>query len=107
ARAGSLLMPFLVSTNGELRDMCAHGLLGKIELHIRAALAALAVVGQADGVRVRHEVRRHEEAAGDFALTAEVAFRGGIEAVKKRIVVIEHEIDVVKEIHNAERVSQG
>src|SRR5207248_10643690 len=32
-RAGSVLMPFLVSTNGELRDMCAYGLLGKIELH--------------------------------------------------------------------------
>ena len=76
--------------------MRAHGLLGEIELHIRAALAALAVVGQADGVRVRHEVRRHEEAAGDFALTAEVAFGARIEAVKKRIVVIENEIDIVE-----------
>src|SRR5438067_5442649 len=61
-RAGSVLMPFLVSTDGELRDMRAHGLLGEIELHIRAALATLAVVGKADGVRVRHEARRHEEA---------------------------------------------
>ena len=44
-RAGTMLVPLLVSTNGELRDMRAHGLLGEIELHIRAAFAAFTVVG--------------------------------------------------------------
>src|SRR4030095_3180215 len=104
--AGAMLMTFFVGSYRKLRDMRAHGLLGQIELHIRAALAALAVIGEADAARIRHEVRGHEEAAGDFALTAEVAFRGRIKAIKKRIVVVENEIDVVERILHAARVGE-
>src|SRR4030095_5801567 len=42
--AGTMLVAFLVSADGELGDVRAHGLAGEIELHVGAALAALAVV---------------------------------------------------------------
>src|SRR4030095_6976456 len=87
--AGAMLMTFFVGSYRKLRDMRAHGLLGEIKLHIRAALAALAVIGQADAARVRHEIRRHEKPAGDLALSAEVAFRGRIEALEKRTACFE------------------
>src|SRR5437764_1006698 len=60
-RAGAVLMPFLVSADRELGDMRAHGVLGQVEFHVRAALAALAVIGELEGVRVGHKVRGQEK----------------------------------------------
>src|SRR6266498_1498497 len=98
--AGTMLVSLLVSTHGEFRDMRAHGLLGEIELHIRAALAALAVVRKADRVRVWDEVGGHEEAARDFAFAAEVAFGGRVEAVEERIVIVE-------QVHHETAIGHG
>ena len=57
-RAGAVLVPFLVRAHGELGDMRAHGVFGQVEFHVRAALAALAVIGELERVRVGHKVRR-------------------------------------------------
>src|SRR5947208_9282094 len=64
--AGTMLVSLLVSTDGEFRDMRAHGLLGEIELHIRAALVSLAVVRMADRVSVWYAVGVHKESDSDF-----------------------------------------
>src|SRR5688500_13259537 len=80
--AGAMLVSLLVSTDWEFRNMRAHGLAGEVELHVGAALAALAVVGELDRMRVGHEVGRHEETPGHFTLAAEVTFGGRIEAVE-------------------------
>src|SRR6266498_4860348 len=105
--AGTMLVSLLVSTHGEFRDMRAHGLLGEIELHIRAALAALTVVRKADGIRVWDEVGGHEEAARDFAFAAEVAFGGRVEAVEERIVIIENKIHIVEQVHHETAIGHG
>src|SRR6266542_5808590 len=105
--AGTMLVSLLVSTHGEFRDMRAHGLLGEIELHIRAALAALAVVRKADRVCIRNEVGGHDEAASDFAFAAEVAFGGRVEAVEERIVIVENEIDIVEQVHHETAIGHG
>src|SRR5215471_919831 len=75
--AGTMLVAFLVSTDRELRDMCTHRLLGKIELHIRAALAA------------------------------EVAFGGRVEAVEERIVTVKNKINVVEQVHHETAIRHG
>ena len=82
-RAGAVLVPFLVRAHGELGDMRAHGVFGQVEFHVRAALAALAVIGELERVRVGHKVRRQEKPPGQFSLAAEVAFGARIEAVEK------------------------
>src|SRR5262249_38555381 len=63
-RAWAMLMSFLVRADGELRDMGAHGVLCQIELHIRAALAALIVGGELHIVRVWHEIGGQEKPPG-------------------------------------------
>src|SRR5919108_3345086 len=98
--AGTMPVSFLVSADGKFRNMGAHGLLGEIELHIRAALAALAVIRKADRVRVRDEVGGHEEPPRDFAFAAEVSFGARVEAIEERIVVVENKIHVVEQVHH-------
>jgi len=95
-----MLVSLFISTDRELRDMCTHGLLGEIELHIRAALAALTVIRKADRLCVRDEIGRHEKTTRNFAFAAEVTFRGRVEAVEERIVIVKNKINVVEQVHH-------
>src|SRR5262245_35938644 len=98
--AGTMLVALLVSTDRELRDMRTHSLLGKIELHVRAALAALTVIRKADRLCVRDEIGRHEKATSNFAFAAEVTFGGRIEAVEEGVVVVQNKITVVVRVNH-------
>src|SRR5262245_13882492 len=105
--AGTMFVALLVSANRKLRDMCTHGLLGKIELHIRAALAALTVIRKADRLCVRDEISRHEKATRNFAFAAEVTFGGRVEAVEERIVIVKNKINVVEQVHHETAIRHG
>src|SRR5258706_14539161 len=96
--AGSMLVAFLVCADGKFGDVRAHGLTGEVELHVGAALAALAVVRQANRMGVRDKISRHEESAGDLAIAAEEIVLGRIETIEKRVIVVENKIDVVDHV---------
>src|SRR5262249_42262834 len=88
-------------------DMCTHSLIGKIKLHIRAALAALTVIRKADRLCVRDEISRHEKTTRNFAFAAEVAFGGRVEAVEERIVTVKNKINVVEQVHYETAIRHG
>src|ERR1044071_4254533 len=82
-RARTMFVSLLVSPHRKFRDVRAHGVLGQVEFHVGAALAALAVIRELEGMRIGHEVGGEKESAGQFALAAEITFGARIEAVEK------------------------
>src|SRR5207249_4114159 len=95
-RAWTVLVPFLISPDGEFRDMRAHSIFRQVELHVGAALAALVIVGELERVRVRHKVGRQKEPSGELSLAAKVPFRARIETVSESIIAVEDVVGVVK-----------
>src|ERR1041385_8471736 len=106
-RARAVAVTLLVSADREFGDVAAHRLAGEVELHVRAAGAALAVIPQRRGMRVGDEVGGHEEAAKDLAFAAEIIVDLGIEAVGELVVVVEDEIEIVEQVHHETAVRYG
>src|SRR5207249_9630961 len=99
-RAWTVLVPLLISPDGEFRDMRTYGVFRQVELHVGAALAALVIVGELERVRVRHEVGRQKETPSQLALAAEVTCGARIESVSESIIAVEDVVGVVKQIHH-------
>src|SRR5512135_1322491 len=90
--ARTMLVALFIGAYREFGDMRAHGVFRQVELHIGAALAALAVVGELERMGVGHEVGGEKKPPGELALPAEIAFGARVEAVEKSVVAVENVI---------------
>src|ERR1043166_6689342 len=98
--ARPVTVAFLISSNRKLGNMRTHSVLGEVELHVRAALAALAVIGELHVMGVRHEIGGQKKSPGQFALAAEITFGARIKPIEKSIVAVKNVIDIMKEVHH-------
>ena len=101
-RAGPMRMRLLVGADRELRDVAVQRALGEVEADVAAAGAALLRRDQRQVDRVRHEVRRQQEALG-LVLGGEI-IRLAVEAALEVVVGAEDEIQVLVEIDDDRRV---
>ena len=101
-RARPVGMRLLVGADRELRDVAVERALGEVEADVAAAGAALLRRDQRQVDRVRHEVRRQQEALG-LVLGGEI-IRLAVEAALEVVLGAEDEIQVLVEIDDDRRV---
>ena len=101
-RARPVGMRLLVGADRELRDVAVQRALGEVEADVAAAGAALLRRDQRQVDRIRHEVRRQQEALG-LVLGGEI-IRLAVEAALEVVLGAEDEIQVLVEIDDDRRV---
>src|SRR5687768_3828576 len=105
--AGAVKVRFLVSSYGKLRDMRAHHLSRKIELHITRARATLALISQREAMSIGHEVHRHPRPAIKLGITGKEVLIIAFKPVCKAKVVLKDEVGIVEKIHHQRSVGDG
>ncbi len=80
--------------------MRSHRIAGKIELHVGTALAAFAVIRQFQITDISNKIGTQEEPAKEFTFSSEVVFGAGIKTITEHVIVIEYEINTMKQIHH-------
>src|ERR1043166_2329861 len=95
-----MAMGFFVGAHRELGDMSAHRVFREVELHVGTALAALAVIGELERMRIRHKVRSQEEPALQLSLSAEISLGAWIETVEEGVIAVKNVIGIMKQVHH-------
>src|SRR3990170_96732 len=103
---GAVAMGLFISADGKFRDMSAHDVAGKIEVDVFPACAPFFPVVELKVPRVRNEIDRHL-ASPELPFAAEILIVLGQKAVGKGEIVVENEIEVMKDIHHERRVGHS
>ncbi len=101
-----MAMGFLVAPNRKFRNMRAHDVAGEIEIDMSAAGTAFVPYLKRHVRRVGDEVHRHLEPP-DLPFAAEIVFLFRRKAVGKNEIVVENEIEIVKQVHHERRAGYG
>src|SRR6266481_10191111 len=104
--AGPVAMGFFVAPNRKFGNMRAHDIGGEVEVDMSSAGTAFIPYLKRHVPCVRHKVHRHLESP-DLSLAAEIVFLFGRKAVGKNEIVVENEIEIVKQVHHERRAGYG
>src|SRR5437899_2448423 len=104
--AGAVAMGFFVAADRKFGNVRAHDVAGEVEVAMSSAGAAFIPYLERHVPCVRHEVHRHLESP-DLSLAAEVVFLFRRKAVGKNEIVVENEIEIVKQVHHERRAGYG
>src|SRR4029450_4396809 len=104
--AGTMAMGFFVAPNRKFGNMRAHDVAGEVEVDVPAAGAAFFPSLKLHVLCVGNEVDRHLESP-DLPLAAEIIFVFRREAIDEGEVVVENEIEIVKQVHHERRAGDG
>src|SRR5262245_7121999 len=105
-RAGTMAMRFLISSDREFGDVGSHYIAGEVEVDMPAAGAAFIPYLKRHVPCIGHEVHRHLESP-DLPFAAEIVFFLRRKTVGKNEIVVENEIEVVKQVHHKRRAGYG
>src|SRR4249919_1131074 len=104
--AGPVAMGFFVAANRKFGNVRAHDIAGEIEVDVSAAGAAFVPYLERHVPCIRHEVHRHLESP-DLSLAAEIVFVLRRKAIGKHEIVVENEVEIMKQVHHERRAGDG
>src|SRR5947208_9929168 len=104
--AGAVAMGFFVAADRKFGNVRAHDVAGEVEVDVSSAGAAFIPYFERHVPCVRHEVHRHLESPY-LSLAAEIVFLFRRKAVGKNEIVVENEIEIVKQVHHERRAGYG
>src|SRR2546429_8781165 len=104
--AGAVAMGFFVAPSPEFGNVRPHDVAGKVEVDMSSANAAFIPYFERHVPCVRHEVHRHLESP-HLSLAAEIVFLFRRKAIGKNEIVVENEIEIVKQVHHERRAGYG
>src|SRR5262245_10448370 len=101
-----MAMGFLISPDREFGDVGSHDIADEVEVDMPSAGAAFIPYLKRHVRSIGHEVHRHLESP-DLSFAAEIVFLFRRKTVGKNEIVVENEIEVVKEVHHERRAGYG
>src|SRR4029453_11078269 len=104
--AGTMAMGFFVAPPPKFGKVRAHDVAGEVEVDVPAAGTAFFPYLKLHILRVGNEVDRHLESP-DLPFAAEIVFVFRREAIGEGEVVVENEIEIVKQVHHERRAGYG
>src|SRR5262245_20803987 len=105
-RTGTMAMGFFISPDRKFGDVGSHHVAGEVEVDVPAAGATFIPYLKRHVRSVGHEVHRHFEYPY-LSFATEIIFVFRRKTVGKNEIVVENEIEVVKQVHHERRAGYG